>query len=109
MTKIESLIDYNLTVAEDLNKEKRKGINKLQNELNNCPKQWQQQTKKFIEVVKNNIKDRYQCISSLRKLELLKDDSLNVQLFKIISKLKELDKKDNIACDMYKAVMNEEL
>ncbi|MFL0198298.1 hypothetical protein ACJDU8_22435 [Clostridium sp. WILCCON 0269] len=113
MKDLKYLINYTMEVVESLNREKRNGINKLVNKLNDCPEQWQRQTRKFIDVVRENIANRYDCIAELRELKSLTDNNFEEEASKLLSeitsKLTKLDEKDSIACDIYRAAMKEGL
>lgn len=103
MSEINNLAGFNIKIAEDLNVEKAKAIKELENRLNTCPDAWKMHTKRFIEVVRTNIAVRKKLIKELKAMG--NNDAAGLD--DIVEKLKELDKKDNIACDIYSAAMDE--
>lgn len=106
MKNIKEMINFNIIIAESIKAEKQDDITKLEARLITCPGQWLQQTKRFIEVIKANILERGKLISKLHSMEMDQGSSNN-DVSIITAKLNELDVKDNMACDIYKAVMDE--
>jgi NCAIR mutase (PurE)-related protein len=107
MENLQCLINHTISIALDINRQRRNGVNEFILGFNTCPEQWIGQTKKFIEVVRSNIADRYDYISELQKLK--GDINSAVELDRIISKLEELDKRDNLAADIYGSILDEGL
>jgi hypothetical protein len=112
MKDLKYSIAYNITIAENLNMGKENGIKKLEDRFDKVPEQWKQRTRKFIEVIKGNIKQRYDYISELERLVILIGDvkseaDIEKSFTEIIGQLQVLDNKDIIACDMYDGTLSE--
>jgi hypothetical protein len=90
--------------AENLNIIKTNTINKLEGRLNVCPEEYLLPTKRFIQIIKNNIEARQKLIGELNDKNILKKTK---RLFEITCELEEIDKKDIMASDVYQASMDE--
>lgn len=111
MENLKDIVNENIIMAESLNMKKQRAIEMVESRFNECPAKWKQHTKKFIENVKENIEARDKLITELRLMihsYIYKDEGINpVKVDFIIKEFQELDDKDALAADIYKALMDE--
>lgn len=104
MNKLQTNIKAIIQEAEKLNASKTAAIGKLQGRLNICPGQYLLPTKRFINAINNNIRDRQKLIDELNVISIL---TKSERLIEITYKLQEIDNKDLMASNMYSVAMDE--
>ena len=97
-------IQFLIKEAETLNATKADASTKLKERLSSCPEQWIQATKNFIKKTNTNIELRQGLANELRKMTILTNP---LRMIQITYELEDIDKKDNLAADMYNASMDE--